>query len=275
MNERVELSQRMLAEAEIRLRNFTAAISDKKIPRITDLRRFARLLETSQRNMKWVIEAPQFFNLRHEDVEFAHRMNKELSNLLKTIYGMIYDLPLQRSKRTKNLDDTQKFINEEGNGLLSQAEVDRIDDLIDLLDKAPKIDAAALWESSREQRSQEISRMLSEGLTYGEATNAPPILNQSEENFRTELKAINNDLVEQIKIIEHCLDRWFSVGEAPPPYYAWRVAVILRKAKEHGREREFLRVYLKNFQSLFEGRRDRMLRERAQSLGLEPPKHSN
>ena len=271
MNERVELSRRMLSEAEIRLRDFNAAVSNEERSKITDLRRFARLLETSQRNMQWIIEAPKIFELLPEDISSAHTINKELSNILKIIYGMIYNYSNRKSMRVKETDESRWLILKEGRGLLLPDEVCRIDEFIALLDNAPKIDSAALWERSREQRLQEISRMLSEGFTYGEATNAPPILNQSEEDFRAALKAINDNLVEQIKIIEHCLDRWFSFGESPPPYYAWRVAVILRKAKEYGREREFLRVYLKNFQSPLEGRRDRMLRERAQSLGLEQP----
>lgn len=156
--------------------------------------------------------------------------------------------------------------------MLTPIEIERVDSFIRTLEAAQPVDYMALHRSTREQRLSEIGRMFSDGLTFGEATNGPPILNQPEEEFRAALKSIDNDVTEQIKIIEHCLPRWFTMGDFPPPYYAWRIVVILRKAKEHDRERKFLRAYLINFRSRFGGsRRDEMLIDRAAKMGIELP----
>ena len=272
MNERVDLSRRMLSEAEIRLRDFGAALSNEKTPRTSELKRLARLLATSQRNMQWIAEAPSFFGLRQADINSAAKLNIDIANCMKKIHAKISEISSDKTTGRRKARNIEWAVRSEGNGVLSPVEIHRIDALIRALDEAPTIDHETLWRNAEGQRRLEIDRVFSGGLSFGEATNAPPILNQPEESFRAELKAIDNDLVEQIKIIEHCLPRWFSMGEFPPPYYALRIAVILRKSKESGREREFLRAYLTNFRSRFGGSRtDEKLVERAQKLGIELP----
>lgn len=216
--------------------------------------------------MQWIYEAPPSFDLQEGDKDDSIKLIVIIDDLKRDINLLISEF---YPEKTRKIDWS---IDPKGRGLLTQFEIDAIDAFIRLLDEAPIIDHVALWENSKEKRLLQIDRMLSEGLSYGEATNAPPILNQSEESFRAALKTINNDLVEQIKIIEHFLPRWHSFGDFPPPYYAWRIAVILRKSKEHGREREFLRIYLRHFRSSLRGSRgDERLVERAAAMGLELP----
>lgn len=106
-----------------------------------------------------------------------------------------------------------------------------------------------------------------EGQTYGQATGGLSVLNQpSEEAFRAELKATDNDLGRQISIVNEALDGWFDQGEIPAPYYAWRVAVILGKAKRKAEEAAFLAAWCKHFGTT-KGNRYEMIAARAVKLG--------
>ena len=223
--------------------------------------------------MDWIVDAPSFFDLPSECVAQAKSLKPQIKNMINNINLQISENQRRRSGGKRNAGYIQDLtISLEGSGILTAAEINRIDCFIKLLEEAPFVDYMVLHERSKEQRLLEIEKVFSDGLTFGEATNAPPILNQPEKEFCAALKAINNDIIEQIKIIEHCLPRWFSMGDFPPPYYAFRIAVILRKAKEHGRERKFLRAYLINFRSRFGGSRmDETLIERAEDMEIELP----
>lgn len=273
MNERVQLSERILSESENRLDDLRSALESEPNLKLGELRRYARLFATSQRNIDWIIEAPDWFEIPSSHTDLACELKPLIKNLLKDAYERISDREGQGSKTKKKVNkEFERTIKPEGNGVLTLSEVNRIDEFIRLLEEAPRINDVDLWERTKQQRLTEIDKAISEGLSYGEARNAPPILNQTEEKFRADLKEINNNIVEQIKIIEHCLPRWFSMGEFPPPYYASRIVVILRKAKEYGRESKFLRAYLTHFRSsLGESRTVELLIQRAEVLGIELP----
>jgi hypothetical protein len=273
MNERVKLCHRMLSEAEKRIDEFNKTLESESRRRTTELRRPLDLIGTSQRDMDWIIENSSLFKLPYACVDQAEELKPIIRNLMKAIYAQITENQTQRSGGKKVSHESHVLaISMEGNGILTLSEVERIDALIMLLEEAPPVDYASLWERTKEQRLSEIDKIFSGGLSFGEVTNAHPILNQPEEDFHSALKAIDNNIIEQIKIVEHYLPRWFSMGEFPPPYYAWRIVVILRKAKEHGREQKFLRAYLINFRSRFGGSRtNEKLVERAEKMGVVLP----
>lgn len=151
-------------------------------------------------------------------------------------------------------------------------ELKRIDGLISKLASAPHIDHMALYKNNQNIRNNAIEKMFEEGISWGEAMGFHRILNQSEDLFRAELKSIDNNIVAQVDIIEHYLPLWFSLGEFPPPYYALRIAIILRKANEIRRERDFLFSYLINFRSKYgSSRTDEKLIERTLKLGVTLP----
>lgn len=273
MHERIALCHRMLSEAEQRIREFSNILQSDSRHRTTEIRRPLDLLKTSFRNMDWIIQASSWFEFPPKCIDQVQELKPIIENLIDAINVQIVENQIQRSHGKKKLDNSKNLtVRLEGNGILTPTEIERIDSFIGVLEEAPSVDYVALHKSTKEQRLSENSRMFSEGLSFGEVANAPPILNQPDEEFRVALRSIDNDIIEQIKIIEHCLPRWFSIGEFPPPYYAGRIAVILRKAKEYGRERKFLRAYLVNFRSrLGKGRADERLIERAEKMGIVLP----
>ena len=93
------------------------------------------------------------------------------------------------------------------------------------------------------------------------------ILNQPEAEFRAELRSIDNDLSRQIEIVHEGLDHWFATGLIVPPYYAWRIAIILSKAKREDEERAFLAAWCRHFGRVVGGRFAK-LAERARKRGV-------
>lgn len=146
-----------------------------------------------------------------------------------------------------------------------------IDALIERLAVAEQIDHMALWEQAKEERRANIERMFEEGISWGEAMGAHPILNQSENSFRAELQSIQQNLDAQIDIFGYDLDEYFRTGDHPPPYYPMRIAIILRKQGESDRERRFLSAYFNHFAMKRGSRTDEKLVERATKLGVYAP----
>jgi len=62
------------------------------------------------------------------------------------------------------------------------------------------------------------------------------------------------------------LDSWFQHGEYHPPYYPWRIAVILSKQKLKAKEKEFLVAYCRHFRGRI-GNTDEKIDVRAKKLG--------
>lgn len=145
-----------------------------------------------------------------------------------------------------------------------------IDALIEKLETALHIDHMALWAQAREERNANIEQMFDEGITWGEAMGAHPILNQGEDFFKAELQSKKQNLDAQIDIFNHGLGEYFRTGDYPPPYYPMRIAIILRKHKQPERERRFLSAYCKHFAPTARSRIDNKFVERARKVGVIP-----
>lgn len=85
------------------------------------------------------------------------------------------------------------------------------------------------------------------------------------------MKAIQNDLAAQVEIFSGCVDAWFNHASHPAPWYAWRITVILRKAKMLELERRFLAAYFKHFWTERGSSCDRDLGIRAMKVGIAIP----
>lgn len=148
-------------------------------------------------------------------------------------------------------------------------EFEMLDALIDRLNGAVILtaaDKAKLDKKRREWMATFFDKTLDEGQTYGQASGDLEIFDQPEADFRAEICATDNDLKTQIDRFNHGLDRHFEYGEYHPPYYPWRIAVILSKRKELDREKRFLAAYCTHFWDRV-GRRDQMILERAEKKG--------
>ena len=112
------------------------------------------------------------------------------------------------------------------------------------------------------------SKRLPSGQSFGEESRGLSIQNQSESNFKTEIKHKSDDLGAQINIINEALDLWFDHGEPHPPYYPWHITVILSKAKRKDIEEAFLRAYSMHFKNRRGGARDEKINARAVKFSI-------
>lgn len=80
------------------------------------------------------------------------------------------------------------------------------------------------------------------------------------------MRAADNDLSQQVTIVQKSFDYWLKTGEIPAPYYAFRIAVILRKAKHKDLEKQFLEAWVRHFPD-GNGKRYADLVERARKMG--------
>lgn len=79
--------------------------------------------------------------------------------------------------------------------------------------------------------------------------------------------ASDHDLGAQVEIMEAACRVYFQSGEIPAPYYAWRIAIILGKARQTDLERAFLAAWCGHFGGV-SGRRYEDLAGRARKRGI-------
>ncbi len=91
-----------------------------------------------------------------------------------------------------------------------------------------------------------------------------------EEEYKAFMKKADNDLAQQVSIVRDSFDFWLKSGMTPAPYYAYRIAVILSKAKRKDLEKEFLAAWTRHFPT-GNGKRYADLAERARKMGIEVP----
>jgi hypothetical protein len=136
-----------------------------------------------------------------------------------------------------------------GNVIISKETTCSVERLIALLNSRPKLSVEEVERRYKAYFEKAFARMTSSGVTYGEATGAPgtAVTTTDETEFRKRLREIDDDLAEQVRIVTEGVSHYFENGEYPAPYYAWRIAVILRKTKEYELEREFLEAFSAKF----------------------------
>jgi hypothetical protein len=145
-----------------------------------------------------------------------------------------------------------------------------LEDLIRLLRSRPPLSKSERSQLYEPYFRKAYATMVERGVSYGGATGAPgtAVMTTNEAAFRSHLQAIDNQLAEQVRIVKEGVDHCFKNGEMPAPYYAWRIVVILRKAKQFELELGFLKAYTTLFHdgvgSRFGALRDRLVKAQGQ-----------
>ena len=123
-----------------------------------------------------------------------------------------------------------------------------------------------------------LGEMMEQNITYGEVTGGPGTAMSkdiaNEQEFKARLRLIDNDLAEQARIVLEGVENYFKCGEMPAPYYAWRIGVILRKAKAYSLEADFLEAFSSHFRH-GNGSRYRQIAKRANKARALAEKHNS
>jgi len=141
---------------------------------------------------------------------------------------------------------------------------DALNTLIDCMEQTPPLTPAAVAALSEKQRKI-VERMVETGETWNQASSGPSFLSLGEAEFRAHMGAIDNELGEQVAIVSQFFTAYLNNGEIPPPYYPWRIAVILRRIKEPEIEKRFLAAWCLHFPHAVGGRYTGLI-ERYQKL---------
>lgn len=125
----------------------------------------------------------------------------------------------------------------------------QVREVIGILQSSPVMEDGVRSALYKAYSGRVWERVFAEGLTYGEASGAPgtAMATRDDAEFRVRLRAIDNDLDAQIGIVRDGVLHYFKNGEFPPPYYAWRVAIILRSQRRFQLEADFLRAFCRHF----------------------------
>lgn len=131
--------------------------------------------------------------------------------------------------------------------------LEKLRKLINLMSETPVYTESQLKELQKKDESRErkiIEKMLDKNISYGEASGEYEFLNQPYEEFTIYLKSINNDLDINVEITRYGFEKYIERGDAPLPYYANRIAIILSKNHLYKEEKEFLYEWYRHFQKL-------------------------
>lgn len=149
--------------------------------------------------------------------------------------------------------------------MLDQNTLDALMVLIDCLRTTPRMDDTVATQMREAHSRAVVARMFKTGESWGEsAGGALSFLAQPD--ALAQVKSIDNDLTAQIKIVSDSFVEYLDNGEIPAPYYPWRIAIILRKAKLPQTELDFLRAWCLHFGTVTRGARYKMLAERRRKL---------
>jgi hypothetical protein len=120
-------------------------------------------------------------------------------------------------------------------------------------------------EALRKKQRKIIGRMIETAETWNQASSGPSFLSLDEQSFRSHLRMIDNNLGEQVAVVSQSFARYLDMGVIPAPYYSWRIAVILRRARIPEVEKRFLAAWCRHFPE-GNGRRYALLTERHRKL---------
>ena len=128
---------------------------------------------------------------------------------------------------------------------LPTAALSQVDGLIDLFNETPIMSRF----KKAELRERERRRLLRTGKPHPEAWGSPADFDHDEKKFRDFIKDTNHNLEWQCRTVRKAFSQYTKTAEVPAPHFPMRVAVLLRRAGEHQRERDFLAAWCRHFET--------------------------
>jgi hypothetical protein len=80
------------------------------------------------------------------------------------------------------------------------------------------------------------------------------------------MRAIDNDLGQQVAIVSQSFATYLGNGKVPAPYDAWPIAVILRRSKQPETEKRFLAAWCLHFPRPVGGRYTQLIERYQKSV---------
>ena len=206
---------------------------------ITVLRKPESKIASHLKQLDWQIAEYRSAGISADLVSLAEQQKLALAKLAKEVVARIEAKQAKRPPRKRPVSDSQ----------LSTKLARKIDDLIRLFVNTPIMNPSKVARRYRRTIRDAVAKMIDEGITYGQASGAPDFLNQNEESFRAFMKQADQDIGWQCDTVSDAFKRYLETGEIPAPHYPMRIAVLLRKAKDFDREKQFLATWCKHFPS--------------------------
>lgn len=204
---------------------------------ITALRKPEAKIASHLKQLEWQVAEYHRVGVSMDLISLAERQRALLAKLAEKVAASIKAKQARRSPRKAPVSNSQ----------LSSDLANKVDELIRLFADSPVVDNDQRELLHLEAKRANTAKMLDEDLTYGQASGAPDFLNQDEESFRTFMKQVDQDLAWQCETVTAAFEQFLKTGEIPAPHYPMRVAILLRKAKDLIREKQFLAAWCKHF----------------------------
>ncbi|WEX12151.1 hypothetical protein [Chelativorans sp. AA-79] len=234
-------------------------LSDNPDSGISALRKPEAKVASHIKQLEWQVAEYHRADVSPELIQVAKRQAQTLSELAREISARIEARQKQRPPRNAPVQDSQ----------LTDELAGKVDKVIGLLAKEPVMDDERRERLSRRSMQVATKKMLDQGLTYGEASGAPDFLNQDEASFRAYMKEADQDLSWQCDTVADAFKGYLATGEVPAPHYPMRIAVLLHRARDFAREKQFLAAWCKHFPS-GNGTTYAKIVERAKKCGAVP-----
>ncbi len=226
---------------------------------ITALRKPEAKVASHIKQLEWQIAQYHRSDVSPELIALSERQAQTLAQLAKEIGARIKGQQELRPSRGASVQDSQ----------LTDELAGKVDDVIDLLASEPVMDDEKRERLHRRSMNAATTKMLDQGLTFGKASGAPDFLNRDEASFRAFMREADQDLSWQCGTVTEAFQRYLATGEVPAPHYPMRIAVLLRKARDFAREKQFLAAWCKHFPS-GNGTTYAKIVERAKTCGAVP-----
>jgi hypothetical protein len=216
------------------LRTYLAGSTDLGI---TALRKPEAKIASHLKQLDWQIAAYRSDGVSKHKISLAEQQKTTLAQLRDQVAELISAKEAQRRPRRSPVSAST----------LTTDLGAKVDELVRVFMETPVMSPEEQSRLSHSFTRKAAAKMLDEGLTYGRASGAPEFLNQDEAAFRAFMKTVDQDLAWQCETVAAAFDRYQLSGEVPAPHFPMRVTVLLRKAKDFDRERDFLAAWCRHF----------------------------